>query len=244
MTGKELPGTSPYAGDDGSTPPELAAALATVAADGAAAGLADVVQALGRVRVLVPVMSQAEVVEEVAGLAVDREASTGVVAISAPDGRQVLPVFSSVEAMARWRTDARPVPVQGRQAAASAVNDGWELLVVDPGGPAVQVPRTAVWALANGQAWRPAVAPGADGELVVDTEVAQVLCAAALVVPGVRQAEALPGQRSEVALRLGIDKGLDRAGLDAVLAQVNARLAAATLVAERVDSLEMRIHGA
>ena len=245
MTGKELPGSSPYADDDGSAPPQLAAALAKVADDGVAAGLVDVVRALGAERVLVPVMSQAEVVEQVEGLTVDREASTGVVAISAPDGRQVLPVFSSIATMAAWRTDARPVPVQGRQAAASAVNDGWELLVVDPGGPVtVPVPRTAVWALANGQQWQPAVAPGDGGELEVDAAVAQELCVAALVVPGVRSAEALPGQRSEVALRLGIDSGLDRAGLDAVLAQVNARLAAATLVAERVDSLEMRIHGA
>lgn len=244
MTGKELPGTSAYAHDDGSAPAQLAAALEVFAAEGPPGGLAGVVSALANARVLVPVMSQAEVVDEVDGLAVDREASTGVVALSAPDGRQVLPVFSSVDAMGRWRADARPVPVQGRQAAASAVNDGWELLVVDPGGPVtVQVPRTAVWALANGQEWRPAVVLDA-GELVVDTEVAQVLCAAALVVQGVRSAEALPGRRSEVALRLGIDAGLDRAGLDAVLAQVNARLAGAALVAERVDSLEMRIHGA
>ena len=34
--------------------------------------------------------------------------------------------------------------------------------------------------------------------------------------------------------------GLDRAGLDAVLAQVNAALARVELVATRVDSLELR----
>ena len=243
MTGKELPRTSPYADDDGSPAPELAAALSRVASDGAAAALPDVVRALGNVRVLVPVLAEAVVVEEVEGLHVDREASTGVVAISSPDGREVLPVFSSVQAMAAWRTDARPVPVQGRQAAGSAVTDGWELLVVDPGGPVtVQVPRTAVWALARGEEWRPAVVPGASGEAVVDPEVAQELAVAALVVPGVRAAEALPGRSAEVALRLGIDAGLDRAGLDAVLAQVNARLAATSVVADRVDSLELRIH--
>jgi len=244
VTGKELPRSSPFADDDGSAPPALAAALAKVAAEGAAAGLGEVVRALDAERVLVPVLSQAEVVEELDGLEVDREASTGVVAVASPDGRQVLPVFSSVAAMAAWNPEARPVPVPGRQAAGSAVTEGWELLVVDPGGPvAVQVPRTAVWALARGEEWRPAVVARAGGELEVDREVAQVLGAVALVVPGVRTAEALPGQRAELALRLGIDSGLDRAGLDAVLAQVNARLAAASLVAERVDSLELRIHG-
>lgn len=243
MTGKELPRTSPYADDDGRIAPELAAALDRVASEGEAAGLPDVVRALGTVRVLVPVLAEATVVEEVEGLHVDREASTGVVALSGPDGREVLPVFSSIDAMSAWRTDARPVPVQGRQAAGSAVTDGWELLVVDPGGPVtVQVPRTAVWALARGEDWRPAVVAGPGGELAVDPEIAQDLAVAALVVPGVRAAEALPGRKAEVALRLGIDAGLDRAGLDAVLAQVNARLAAVSVVADRVDSLELRIH--
>jgi len=242
VTGKELPPSSPYAGDDGRVVPELAAALERFEAEGPAA-LPGLVEALGGARVLVPVMAEALVVEEVEGLHVDRTAATGVVALSAPDGRQVLPVFSSVQAMAAWRAEARPVPVVGRQAAASAVNEGWELLVVDPGGPVtVQVPRTAVWALAHGETWRPALVPGPEGGVVVDAEVAEELAVAALVVQGVRAAEALPGERAEVALRLGIDAGLDRAGLDAVLAQVNARLAAASVVAERVDSLELRIH--
>lgn len=244
MTGKELPRTSPFADDDGSAPPALAAALDR-AASGTAAALGDVVRALASARVLVPVLAQAEVVEEVEGLAVDRETSTGVVAISAPDGRQVLPVFSSIGTLAAWRPEARPVPVMGRQAAASAVTDGWELLVVDPAGPVtVQVPRTAVWALARGEEWVPAVAAGPTGELVVDRTVAEELAVVACVVPGVRSAEALPGKTAEVALRLGIDAGLDRAGLDSVLAQVNGRLAASSLVAERVDSLELRIHAA
>ena len=242
MTGKELPGSSPYADDDGTASPELLAALDRFAAEGAGA-LPELVGVLENVRVLVPVLAEAVVVDEVDGLQVDREASTGVVAIAAPDGRQVLPVFSSVATMAAWRTDARPVPVQARQAAGSAVTEGWELLVIDPGGPVVvQVPRTAVWALARSESWRPAVVPSAGGELGVDPEVGAVLVAAALGVDGVRAAEALPGQRAEVALRLGLDAGLDRAGLDAVLAQVNRNLAGAALVAERVDSLELRVH--
>ena len=43
---------------------------------------------------------------------------------------------------------------------------------------------------------------------------------------------------------LGLDPGLDRAGLDAVLSQVNARLAASTVISARVDSLELRIGAA
>lgn len=242
MSGRELPPTSPFAGDDGSTPPELAAALERLERAGRVAALPGIVAALAVSRVLVPVLAEAVVVEEVEGLHVDRTAATGVVALAGPDGRAVLPVFSSVAAMAAWRADARPVPVDGRRAALSAVEEGWELMVLDAAGPALQVPRTAVWALAKGEPWRPAVVPGPDGEPVVDAEVAGELAVAALVVQGVRAAQALPGTRAEVALRLGIDAGLDRAGLDAVLAQVNARLAATPVVAERVDSLELRIH--
>src|SRR5690606_26555904 len=90
----------------------------------------------------------------------------------------------------------RPVPVQGRQAAGSAVTDGWELLVVDPAGPVtVQVPRTAVWALARGEEGRPAVLTGPDGALVVDPEIARDLPGAAAAVPG-RCRAARPRSRS------------------------------------------------
>lgn len=243
MSGRALPPTSPFAGDDGSTPPELAAALAQVAERGAAAALGELVRVLAATRLLVPVLAEALVVHEVEGLQRDRVAAAGVVALAGPDGRQVLPVFSSVETMSAWRAEARPVPVAGAQAAQSAVAEGWDLLVLDPAGPVtVTVPRTAVWALAHGVEWRPAVAAGEDGTLRVDPEVASELATAALVVPGVRAAEALPGRKAEVALRLGLDAGLDRAGLDAVLSRVNARIAASELVAERVDSLELRIH--
>src|SRR3712207_9524150 len=78
-----------------------------------------------------------------------------------------MPVFTSVDAMRAWHPEARPVPSDAGRAALSAVGEGWEVLVVDPAGPVTAVlPRPAVWALAQGRPWRPAVRDG-----VVDDEV-------------------------------------------------------------------------
>jgi antitoxin (DNA-binding transcriptional repressor) of toxin-antitoxin stability system len=173
VTGRELPPTSAFAGDDGSADPGVAAALAALAAG--TGGLAGVVAALAGTRVLVPVLAELEVAEtvEVGGHAhtVDKEASAGIVALQAPDGRTALPVFSSVAAMTAWRPEARPVPTEVVRAALSAVSEGWELLVLDAGGPVTAlIPRPAVWALAQQQPWQPAVVDAGAGP-VVDTAV-------------------------------------------------------------------------
>jgi hypothetical protein len=180
VTGRELPPTSAFAGDDGSADPAVAAALAALGAG--TGGLDGVVAALAGTRVLVPVLAELEVAEtvEVGGHAhtVDKEASAGIVALQAPDGRTALPVFSSVAAMTAWRREARPVPTEVVRAALSAVSEGWELLVVDPGGPVTALlPRPAVWALAQQQPWQPAVVAGGT-DPVVDPEVRAAVRAA------------------------------------------------------------------
>lgn len=257
--GRALPGhlksiqpTSQFAGDDGSADPELAGLL-RAHVDGTGS-LRDVVRRLAATRVLVPVLAElavADVVEHegtsgTQELHVDKEAAAGVVAIEAPDGRRALPVFTSVEAMTAWRADARPVPVEAARAALSAVSEDWSLLVVDPAGPATAlVPRPAVWALAQGEEWRPALVPaGPDGALEVDPEVAAAVSDAAAPVQHVVRAHAERGRRAEVAVVLALDPGLDRSGLDRVLAQVNARLGASTVISARVDSLELRVGAA
>jgi hypothetical protein len=251
--GRALPGhlrsiqpTSRFADDDGTADPELAALLAGYASGGV--HLRDVVARLGQTRVLVPVLAELDVAEAVVidgrEVHVDKEASSGVVALESPDGRKALPVFTSVETMRAWRAGARPVPVEAARAALSAVGEDWSLLVVDPAGPVtVTVPRPAVWALAQGIEWKPALRPTADG-LTVDPEVVAAVRLAAEPVQHVVRVDAQPGRSAEVAVVLALDAGLDRAGLQNVLAQVNARLAASDVVAERVDSLELRIGAA
>ncbi|MGY4646166.1 SseB family protein [Cellulomonas sp. URHB0016] len=242
MAGRELPPSSPFAGDDGTADPVVTAALE---AYGAGSGpLADVVAALAGTRVLVPVLAELETADVVVhgghAHVVDKEASAGVVALRTPDGRTALPVFTSVATVAAWRPDARPVPSDVARAALSVVSEGWDVVVVDPGGPVTAlVPRPAVWALAQQLPWVPAVADGR-----VDQDIDRAVREALSAVAGVVGASTVPGTRAEVAVVLTLVPGLDRAGLDAVLAQVNAALAADETVATRVDSLDLRLRAA
>lgn len=246
MSLRELPPSSAFAGDDGSADPRLAAVLVGYGAGTGDRSTADVVAALASARLLVPVLAEldlAAVVEpgeqepEDHRLTADQQASAGIVALRAPDGRLALPVFSSVASMAAWRPHARPMPTLARRAAVAALGEGWEILILDPGGPVpVLVPRPAVVALAHAQPWRPAVCGGA-----VDAAVRSAVAAALAQVPEVARADAEPGRRAEVAVTLALRPGLDRVGLDAVLARVNAALAASETVAARVDSLELRL---
>lgn len=237
--GKALPPGSAFARDDGSVHAEFAQLL-TRYRDGSV-DLRGVVEALAGERLLVPIMANAEVIaDDGHGHAVDREASAGVVAVATPDGRQALPVFTSVDAMRAWRREARPVPVAAPRAALSAVSEGWAVVVVDPAGPVpVVLPRPAVWALAQGHQWLPAVVGG-----VVEPDVADALVAAVVGIRHVVEVTAIPGQRAEIALKLSLTAGLNRVGLDQVLAEVNTALAASTVASERVDSLELRIGAA
>jgi len=242
VAGRELPPSSPFAGDDGSADPAVAAALT---AYGAGTGpLAAVVEALAGTRVLVPVLAELEeadvVVHDGHEHTVDKEASAGIVALRTPDGRTALPVFSSVAAMAAWRPDARPVPSDVARAALSVVSEGWDVVVVDPGGPVTAlVPRPAVWALAQQVPWAPAVVGGR-----VDDDVDRAVRGALAPVAGVVATSTVPGARAEVAVVVALVPGLDHAGLDAVLAHVNAALAADETVATRVDSVELRLRAA
>jgi hypothetical protein len=238
---RALPPSSPFAADDGSADPALAVVLAEHSAG--RASVAEVVQALAGTRVLVPILPHGR--EGAPRDAASRatydpaagQASAAVIGIATGDGRGAMPVFSSLAALHAWRTDTRPVPTPAAQAARGALAEGWPVLVLDPGGPVpVRVPRPGVVALAQGTAWRPAVAGG-----VVDDEVAAAVAAALAGVAGVARCRVGPGDRAEVTIELAVRAGLDRAALQEVVARVNAALAADATVADRVDSLELRV---
>lgn len=230
--------SNPFAGDDGSADQALANALSEYAAAPGVPALERVVAALALARVLVPILAELDVAgTSESGQLVDKEASAGVVALEAPDGRRALPVFSSVAAMTAWRTDARPVPVESSRAALSAVAEDWALLVVDPAGPVTAlIPRPAVWSMAQGQQWLPAVSEGVVAPVVLD-EITAVVGA----VQQVRTVSAVAGRKAEVAVVLGLAPGLDRTSLDGVLSAVNSALAGSTLIGERIDSLELQV---
>jgi hypothetical protein len=126
-----------FAGDDGSASPAVAAALRDVAGG---APLHAAVAALCEARVLVPVVAVAgETEHDESGLGRDKTSDMAAVLLTGRDGRRALLAFTGLAALHAWDPEARPVPVATSDAAAAAIAEGAEALVVDVAGP-VQVP--------------------------------------------------------------------------------------------------------
>lgn len=126
-----------FAGDDGSLPAEVAAALEEVAAG---SELEVALAALGEARVLVPVVAvPGEVELDPQGLARDKTSDMAAVLLTGRDGRRALLAFSHLASLRAWDPEARPVPVTFGQAAEAALAEGADALVVDVAGP-LQVP--------------------------------------------------------------------------------------------------------
>ena len=231
---KEIP-ESIFADDDGSADARLAQAL--IRHSRGKAPLSDVVEALAYARVLIPVLARGEsrVMGE-HGVEKDQVASTGVVAVQMPDGRAALPVFTDVDAMQAWNAQARPIPAEGPRAAVAAVAEGWSSLVVNPGMETVLIPRPAVWALGQGEAWRPAVI---DGQVSEDVQAA--VASAVSLDTALRGVVAVAGRGAEIAIVLSLAPGLTQPELDGVIERVQRELAHSDVVAQRVDTLELRL---
>lgn len=136
--------------DDGSADPRLAEALE---AFGSSRDLTVVLPVLADARLIVPVVA---LLDE-APSAGDKEADMAAVLMTGADGRTALLSFSSLSAMTRWQSDARPVPVPARQACAAARAEGASALVVDVAGPVtVVVESTDLEHLAAGDVLVPA----------------------------------------------------------------------------------------
>jgi hypothetical protein len=124
--------------DDGTTPPALATALESYAADRST--YPGVLAAVTDSRLLVPVVAVlGEVEYDAHGLAHDKTSDMATVLLTGADGRQALLAFTSMATMAAWRADARPVPVPARDAARAAVQEEAHAVVVDVAGPATFV---------------------------------------------------------------------------------------------------------
>lgn len=226
---------SPFPEDSGATPEELDLALTAYRA-GQDPHRQALVAALARSRVLVPIMAVATETGTTAhGLTGDNGADMAMVSITAPDGARVLPIFTAVAALSAWRSDARPVPVVAPQAAQAAVQEGCTALLVDAatvedaGGP-ILLPRSVLWALAQGREWIPPH---------LDPSLSTVLDSVAEATDQVEGLLARAGQRSEVDLHLQLRPGLTATQVRAVVDEVSARLGAETLVAERISSLRL-----
>ncbi len=144
--GRPLPGGAP---DDGAVDVRLAAALA--AADGTPAARAEVLAALAGARVFVALRAQATATEQPAGgLRRESTAEMSIVCLRSQEGALAVPVFTDGHEVQRWQPDARPVPMAGPQACASARVQGADVLLLDPTGAAFVVTAGELRALAEG----------------------------------------------------------------------------------------------
>lgn len=229
-----------YAEDDGIADPALLEAIAELHRGGSPA---DVIAAVRDARLLVPLLAHAgDIGRTVDGRSVDKTQELAIVTVAGPDGRAVLPAFTSAEALTAWNPNARPVPVDARRLALAAVSDGNELVVLDPGGPfEYLIRRPAVWAIGRDVPWTPSYE---------DPEVIGAIQAGLGDDPRVRSIAIAPGDpmgRShgpEVRVELALAPGLDAGIVQSIVGDVQARWAADPVIAERVDSLGLALRSA
>jgi hypothetical protein len=124
-----------FADDDGQASVEVRTALAAYA--GAPEALhAQTLAVLQESRVLVPVVAVlGEVEYDENGLAHDKTSDMATVLTTGRDGRTALLAFTSTDALTAWNPEARPVAVDLRKAALSAIQDGADAVVIDIAGP-------------------------------------------------------------------------------------------------------------
>ncbi|NJQ17437.1 SseB family protein [Streptomyces bohaiensis] len=213
---------SPFADDDGSADPDLVAALSHWAEHREDPGAQDAVVALlTDARLLVPVVAvlgEAETGPD--GLKREKSSEMAVLTLERPGGRRTLPVFSSTEALLRWRPDARPVAVTPQQALQAAVQEGVGSLVLDLAGPVpYEIAGRALRALATG------------GAPVDGPEVAGAVRALLAAEPGVVAAQLVPGGETDGTLAVVFDAG---AGSREEVTRLASALAADTVLRSRL----------
>ena len=175
---------NPGAGDDGSAPPRLLEAITRFRLR--EVGAAEVVAALHGSRLLIPLVAvRGDEGVGAHGQLVDKTQELSIVTVAGPDGRNVLPAFTSVAALSAWDSAARPIPIDAARVALAAASEGTPLIVLDPGSPtefAIRAP--AFEAVATGSSWTPSFA---------DESVLDAFLASSVAEPALRAIQLAPG---------------------------------------------------
>jgi hypothetical protein len=227
-----------HAADDGSAPPALIEALGKFHDGSADASV--VVDAFRDSRLLIPLVAHlGEAGENEHGQLIDKSQELSIVTVAGPDGRNVMPVFSSVTAMGRWNPDARPVPADGIRVALAAAHEQTDLVVLDPlSDTQFVLRRPALWAIAQSQPWLPSH---------LNPDVAAAMTASIneeAAIIGVQLASGDPAATlagPELTVRLTLVGGLAKPALDATLSRLASRWAADEVIATKVDSLAVQL---
>ncbi|MDH6532773.1 hypothetical protein M2119_001010 [Aurantimicrobium minutum] len=234
---------NPFAHDDGSAPAELVAALdafRSLALDHEERALRhmDVVQAVRGARFLIPLIAEAgDLGITDTGLTVDKTQELAIVTVEGPGGQRVLPVFSSVEAMARWRADARPVPADGQRVALAAARDGAHWVVIDPTSATEFVlRRPVVAAVAQGLPWIPShVDPQLQDTFDRSIEDESFVRGIRLVAgdPDAR------GHDEDLVVQVSLPQSLDEITVNRVVEGLMQKWAQEPIFSQRVDSMRL-----
>ena len=226
---------NPDAADDGSAPERVIEAIRRFRAR--EVGVAEVVEALHDARLLLPLLAtRGDEGVGAHGQLVDKTQELSLVTAAGPDGRPVLPAFTSTDTMRDWNATARPIPIvvpahrpggrrrghaahRGRPGIADAVRAAparrsERSRPASAGCRASRTPRCSM---------RSSTSSAGESALV-----------AMQLAPGDPDAR-LAG--AELLVQLSVQDGLDKTELDAMVARLGERWAADPLIADRVDSI-------
>lgn len=198
-----------------------------------------VITAFAEARLLIPLVANlGETGEGAHGLEIDKSADLSIVTVRTPDGQNALPVFSSVEAMANWNSNARPVPNFGRQVAFAAASEGNTRLVLDPMAPSeFVIRRPGIAFLAQGFEW---IAPHNHPEVtgVIQRELGKFDFVDSFALVSGDPDYRLRGQ--ELVIELYLEEGLSPDRLRAFEQEFFASIAASEKFVELVDSVAVK----
>ena len=206
VSGHLNPGGQQFRGDRGAADPRVTAALAAYQAGQGSERAA--LGALAAARLLVPVIAEPSHKEpshkepshkEQSGEGEsgkgqgDKDSEMVLPTLIGRDGRAAVLAFTGLDALARWRPDARPVPAEADRVWRAAVADGYAV-VIDVAGPvplAVEGARLA--ALAAGQ---PVPPPHEDLDVRAEVQ------AAVAAEPAIAGFSLAPGHRGAADLAI------------------------------------------
>jgi hypothetical protein len=224
--------------DDGSAPAKLLEALKRFRSR--ELGEAEVVDEVRVSRLLIPLVAHAgDVGVAPSGHTVDKTQELSIITVAGPDGRSVLPAFTSVSAMAQWNPAARPIPADGIRVALAAAGEGTDLVVLDATTETeFAIRRPALWAMAQDEPWQPSYL---DEEVLaefMDAADGENAIVAIQLAPGDPDAR-LAGP--ELIVQISLVDGLDEIALAELLGREQERWSASEIITERVDSMTVKL---
>jgi hypothetical protein len=169
VSGHLNPGGQQFRGDRGGADPRVTAALAAYQAGQGSEQAA--LGALAAARLLVPVIAVlgTERSEPVKQSENQKDSEMVLPTLIGRDGRPAVLAFTGLDALARWRPDARPVPAEADRVWRAAVADGCAV-VIDVAGPVpLAVEGARLTALAAGQ---PTPPPHEDPDVRAEVQAA------------------------------------------------------------------------